>query len=113
MICNTYIEFYRTLADPAKMEIINSLKECPKNVSEISNRLRFEQSRVSHNLRRLKELGFVEVRVSGKNRIYTLNEKTIKPLLNLIKNHVDRYYHRYCKCKGEAKKKRWNQSHES
>ena len=107
MICDTYSQFFRTLAEPAKLEIIKALRESPKNVTEISKTLRFEQSRVSHNLRALKELGFVSVIPKGKSRIYEIDKKTILPLLQLIDKHVDTYYKHYCRCRGEEKKKRW------
>lgn len=107
MICNTYVQFFQSLADSSRLEIINILRKGPLSVSEISANLNFEQSRASHNLRKLKEFGFVKVQPNGKQRIYRLEEKTIVPLLNLIDEHVDRYYHHYCKCKGDDKKKRW------
>jgi len=107
MICNTYIQFFQTLADPSKLAIVTLLQKESKSVSEICNELNFEQSRVSHNLRKLKELGFVIVKPNGKERIYSIDEKSIKPLLKLIKTHVDKYYHNYCKCKGKTKKERW------
>ena len=107
MICNTYVKFFTSLSDPAKLEIIKSLREGPKNVGNLSKILKFEQSRVSHNLRKLKELGFINVRPKGKERIYEIDKKTILPLLKLIDGHVDVYYKHYCRCKGEAKKKRW------
>jgi len=107
MICQTYIQFFQSLVDPTRLEIIKLLREGPRTVSDISNKLKFEQSRVSHNLRKLKELGFVNMSPRGKERIYDIDKKTIKPLLKLIDGHVDKYYKHYCKCKGEAKKLRW------
>jgi ArsR family transcriptional regulator, zinc-responsive transcriptional repressor len=108
MICETYVQFFKTLADPAKLEIIKLLKESEMNVSQLCSTTKFEQSRVSHNLRKLKDLGFVTVKPNGKERVYDIDRKTILPLLELIDRHVDKYYHRYCKCKGEEKKKRWS-----
>ena len=58
------------------------------NVGEIEEKLKIEQSTVSHNLRRLKSCGFVEINVKGKYRYYNINEKTIKPLMNLIDIHM-------------------------
>ncbi|MBU90073.1 transcriptional regulator [Candidatus Woesearchaeota archaeon] len=107
MICNTYVQFFTPLSDPARLEIIKTLRESPKNVTQISKKLNFEQSRVSHNLRKLKELGFINVKPSGKERIYGLDKKTILPLLKLIDEHVDTYYKHYCKCHGQEKIKRW------
>lgn len=107
MICETYIQFFKSLTDPTRLEIIKTLREGSKGVSELCNELTFEQSRVSHNLRKLKELGFVTVTKKGKQRIYEIDKKTILPLLKLIDGHVDTYYKHYCRCKGETKKKRW------
>ena len=107
MICNTYIQFFSTLADPTKLEILRLLREESKSVNQICEELGFEQSRVSHNLIKLKELGFIDVEPHGKQRFYSIDKKTIKPLLNLINKHVDNYYHKYCECKGNAKLNRW------
>ncbi len=106
MICETYVQFFSSLSDPSRLEIIKSLRESPKNVSILSKELKYEQSRVSHNLRKLKQLGFVTYKPNGKERIYEI-DKSINPLLKLIDTHVDTYYKHYCKCRGEEKKKRW------
>ena len=106
MICETYVQFFSSLSDLSRLEIIKSLRDSPKNVSELSQTLNYEQSRVSHNLRKLKELGFVVQKPNGKERVYEI-DKTITPLLKLIDTHVDTYYKHYCKCKGDEKVKRW------
>ncbi len=108
MNCETYKRFFGTLADPTKLTILQSLEREPLTVSEICVVLDMEQSRVSHNLRTLKDLGFVSCTVEGRSRRYTLDEKTIKPLLALIQGHVDTYYKHYCKCRGVAKQQRWD-----
>lgn len=107
MICNTYVQFFTSLSDPARLEIIKTLREGPKNVGGLSKALKFEQSMVSHNLRKLKELGFINVKPSGKERVYEIDKKTILPLLKLIDKHVDTYYRHYCKCRGKDKIERW------
>lgn len=107
MICRTYEQFFRTLADPTKLCIISSLREGAKSVSDICACANFEQSRASHNLRALRELGFVNCRRVGKQMIYSLDETTVIPLLKMIDKHVDAYYRHYCRCVGKAKKKRW------
>jgi len=107
MICDTYVQFFGTLAEPAKLDILKLLREKPQNVTQISKKLNFEQSRVSHNLKKLKDLGFISVKPDGKQRIYEIDKKTILPLLALIDTHVDTYYNHYCKCVGEEKKTRW------
>ncbi len=100
MICKSYEAFFKTLADKSKLDIINLLSKRAMNVTQLCGRLGFEQSRVSHNLRVLKERGFVSVRQDGKERVYALDKDEITPILQLIDRHVDRYYRHYCKCRG-------------
>lgn len=49
------------------------------------------QTAVSHDLARLKRCGFVLSEVKGKFRNYKLNEKTIKPLMELIDKHMAQF----------------------
>lgn len=86
-----YEIFFTSLANPNRLQIVNILREGSKNVSEICRATGFEQTMVSHNLRRLERCGMVFVEQKGKNRYYTLNQKTIKPLLQLIDNHINQY----------------------
>ena len=46
---------------------------------------------MSHDLARLKKCGFVNSEISGQYRYYTLNEETIKPLMDLIDKHMEAY----------------------
>ena len=104
MSCETYKMFLGTLADETKLSMLQLLEKGPRTVGDISKQLNFEQSRVSHNLKKLKNLGFVDSEVKGKSRVYRLDEKTIKPLLKLSQKHVDTYYKHYCKCNQKREK---------
>jgi DNA-binding transcriptional ArsR family regulator len=64
------------------------LKEKPMSVTEICEKLNEEQSKVSHNLKKLTECRVLSVEQAGKNRIYSLNKKTILPILELVGKHV-------------------------
>ena len=101
MICKSYEPFFKTLADSSKLEIINLLSKGGLSVGEISEKLGFEQSRVSHNLKALVERGFLVVEKKGKSRVYSLDEKEIVPILKLVDKHVERYDKHLCKCTGE------------
>jgi DNA-binding transcriptional ArsR family regulator len=87
MKSNTYHTFFTNLANPLKIEIISSLKEKEKNVTELSRELKVEQSKISHALILLRHCNIVDVKPIGKQRVYSLNKKTIIPILNLIDNH--------------------------
>ena len=96
MLKNTYKIFFGTLNSKYRVEIINLLRKESKNVTEISKALNMNQTTVSHNLARLKKCGFVFVKNNGKERIYTLNSKTIKPLMMLIDQHMNTYCKKLC-----------------
>ena len=85
--CNTYHIFFKNLANELKVNIITTLKDSEASVGEITEKLGEEQSKVSHALASLNHCNIVESRQDGKQRIYSLNKKTILPLLNLIDKH--------------------------
>ncbi|PIN76140.1 transcriptional regulator [Candidatus Woesearchaeota archaeon CG10_big_fil_rev_8_21_14_0_10_37_12] len=99
MICHAYKSFFIVLADNCRLNIINLLSKGPLTVSDLCTKLGYEQSRVSHGLRTLKEHGFVVGKVKGKTREYALEPKLMIPLLKIIDEHVDKYHKQKCKCK--------------
>ena len=88
---NSYKIFFGTLVSEHRLKIINILRKDKKNVSEIMSELNLDQTSVSHNLARLKKCGFVKQKTDGKFRYYTLNEKTIKPLMEIIEKHMSQH----------------------
>lgn len=86
-----YKLFFKAFSNKTRFEIIDVLRNGPKNVSKIIKETGFEQSRVSHNLKCLIDCGFVENNRNGKQIIYSINKETIKPLLELIDKHIGRY----------------------
>lgn len=88
---NTYQFFFSALANPNRLQIINALRDSTKNVSQICESTGFEQTMVSHNLKVLEHHGMVFKEKQGKYRNYTVNTKTIKPLLEFIDSHMQEY----------------------
>jgi DNA-binding transcriptional ArsR family regulator len=86
-----YQFFFGALANPNRLQIINVLRNGKRNVGEISNLTGFEQTMVSHNLKVLEHHGMVFKEKKGKYRYYTVNTKTIKPLLEFIDSHMKEY----------------------
>lgn len=86
-----YKIFFGTLVSESRLRIINMLRKGKKNVSEIVDELKLDQTAVSHDLTRLKKCGFVDVETNGKFRYYKLNEKTIKPLMEIIDKHMSEH----------------------
>jgi len=84
-----YKLFFGTLTSKDRLLIINALRNRVKTVNELQKELRLEQTRVSHNLRRLRNCGFVKVAQQGKYRAYSLNKSTIRPLMDMIDKHME------------------------
>ena len=103
---NKYYLFFGNLANPLKIEIITELKEKDMSVLELSKKLTAEQSKISHALSSLKHCSIVNVKSQGKKRIYSLNKKTILPMLEII----DRHEKEFCgKCRAmEGRKSKIN-----
>ncbi|MEK6757878.1 MAG: metalloregulator ArsR/SmtB family transcription factor [Nanoarchaeota archaeon] len=87
MKCNTYHYFFKNLANPLKISIISILKNKECSVNDLVKELKEEQSKVSHALASLNHCNIVESKQKGKQRIYSLNKKTILPMLKIIDKH--------------------------
>ena len=94
---SAYHVFFTNLANPLKIDIITALKEKERgsSVGELAEKLKVEQSKVSHALALLKKCKIVNVEQEGKKRIYSLNKKTILPMLHMI----DKHSKSFCNCK--------------
>lgn len=103
MLKYPYKLFFGTLANEQRLHIINSLRKGPKNVTQICRELNYNQTTVSHSLRRLKTCSFVFVKRNGKERVYSLNKTTIKPLMELIDKHTDSFCKHLCYKKNGGK----------
>lgn len=97
---STYHIFFSNLANPLRISIITSLRKKEKNVGELSKELKVEQSKISHALKNLRNCKIVNVKQKGKERIYSLNKKTIVPILKLIDKHASTF----CDCECCANK---------
>lgn len=88
---SAYDRFLRTLCNRTRLAIVQSLMDGPKNVTRLTKDLGIHQTSVSHALNRLLVCGFVVVERNGKERIYSVNKKTIHPLMKLMEMHINNY----------------------
>ena len=96
---NLHRLFFKAFSNETRLEIINLLRNQPLTVSEICEKTGFEQSRVSHNLKCLENCGFIHYKKMRKWKIYSLDKKTILPLVKLLETHIERYKERLKACK--------------
>jgi DNA-binding transcriptional ArsR family regulator len=70
----------RALAEPSRFQIVELLRDGPRPVMDMVNRLSLHQSQVSKHLRELSDAGLVEVRVDAQRRIYALRPAPLQEL---------------------------------
>ena len=88
--------FFETLGNQTRWEIVHLLFNKPYRATDIAKKLSYEQSLVSHHLRRLETCGFVKADPNGTERIYRLNKETIAPLLILVDRHINKFCKKIC-----------------
>ena len=98
MNCKSY-HFFNVISNETRWKIINSLYDSEKYVSDICKDINEEQSKVSHNLKILLECNVVFSQREGKFIKYSLNKKTIKPLVKILNSHMIEF------CGGKCKKR--------
>jgi DNA-binding transcriptional ArsR family regulator len=75
-----YLNVFQTLADPARLRIVEALRGGEEAVNGIVARVGIHQSGVSRHLRILHERGFVRVRPVGQKRLYSLCSEPFREL---------------------------------
>jgi DNA-binding transcriptional ArsR family regulator len=83
--------FFKVLANPTRLDILEALQKEPRSVTEIAETLKQEQSMISHNLEPLEKCRFVFSERKEKQRIYSLNRETAEPLFELFDYHAQKY----------------------
>jgi DNA-binding transcriptional ArsR family regulator len=90
---------FKALSNQSRVGILNLLRNGPKNVGEISEALKMEQTAVSHNLKCLTFCGLVSNQRLGKTIEYALNQETVEPILRLADRHISKYASNLRTCK--------------
>ena len=63
---------FAVLAEPARRDILDLLREGERPVGDLVDHLRLSQPAVSKHLRVLRDAGLVEVRPDAQRRLYSL-----------------------------------------
>lgn len=78
-------EFFKALAHPLRIRIIDSLREGEIGVNDLCARLDVEQSTVSQQLALLRSRNIVTGRKEGQNVYYSIRDTAIFKLLDVAK----------------------------
>ncbi len=91
-IANFKAEFFKALAHPIRIRILDCLRNGEKGVNELSEILQIEPANVSQQLATLRVRNIVVGRKSGNNVFYSVSDPTLFRLLDVAKeifnNHL-------------------------
>jgi len=77
-------KFLRGFSDKSRLQILESIKNKEKTVSEIVQDLQGNQSNISQHLACLKGCGIIKGRQEGKYMYYSLRDEKVNELLSLF-----------------------------
>jgi DNA-binding transcriptional ArsR family regulator len=86
---------FNAVAEPRRRQILDVLAGGERPVNDLVERLGVAQPVVSKHLRVLRQVGLVDVREEGRQRIYRLNGRSLKPIHDWVKRYEDTWNERY------------------
>lgn len=91
----TTTDAFNAVAEPRRREILDLLSGGERPVNDIVALLGVAQPQVSKHLRVLREVGLVDVREDGRQRLYRLNGEPLKPIHDWVKNYARAWNERF------------------
>ena len=82
----TTADAFNAVAEPRRRQILDLLVGGERPVNDLVYELGLAQPQVSKHLRVLREVGAVNVRESGRQRLYRLNGRALKPIHDWVKD---------------------------
>jgi DNA-binding transcriptional ArsR family regulator len=83
----TTADAFNAVAEPRRRQILDLLVGGERPVNDLVRLLGLAQPQVSKHLRVLREVGAVDVREEGRQRLYSLNGQALKPIHDWVKGY--------------------------
>ena len=96
----TTTDAFNAVAEPRRRQILDLLASGERPVGDLVRGLGMSQPLVSKHLRVLREVGAVEVRDEGRQRLYRLNGRALKPIHDWVKNYERSWSERFDRLDG-------------
>jgi DNA-binding transcriptional ArsR family regulator len=91
----TTTDAFNAVAEPRRREILDLLADGERPVNDLVRELGVAQPQVSKHLRVLREVGVVDVRGDGRQRLYRLNGPALKPIHDWVKAYERTWSERF------------------
>src|SRR5919206_2746064 len=86
---------FKGVGEPRRRQIVDLLAQGERAVGDLVRELGLGQPQVSKHLRVLREVGLVEVRDQGRQRLYRLNGVALKPIHDWVKGYAALWSERF------------------
>jgi DNA-binding transcriptional ArsR family regulator len=83
----TTTDAFNAVAEPRRRQILDLLAHGERPVNELVFETGLAQPQVSKHLRVLREVGVVDVREQGRQRVYRLNGQALKPIHDWVASY--------------------------
>ncbi|MFC4080406.1 ArsR/SmtB family transcription factor [Amycolatopsis samaneae] len=91
----TTTDAFNAVAEPRRRQILDALIDGERPVNDLVRVLGLAQPQVSKHLRVLREVGVVEVRDDGRQRLYRLNGHALKPIHDWVTRYERTWSERF------------------
>jgi DNA-binding transcriptional ArsR family regulator len=91
----TTADAFNAVAEPRRREILDLLAGGERPVNDLVALVGLAQPLVSKHLRVLREVGLVEVREDGRQRMYRLNATPLKPIYDWVRPYEQAWSRRF------------------
>ncbi len=83
----TTTDAFNAVAEPRRRQILDVLAGGERPVNDLVRAVGLAQPQVSKHLRVLREVGVVDARDDGRQRLYRVNGQALKPIHDWVKNY--------------------------
>ncbi|HET9545454.1 MAG TPA: metalloregulator ArsR/SmtB family transcription factor [Gaiellaceae bacterium] len=91
----TTTDAFNAVAEPRRREILDLLAGGERPVNDLVHALGLAQPQVSKHLRVLRDVGAVDVRSEGRQRLYRLNGRALKPIHDWVSEYERTWSERF------------------
>jgi DNA-binding transcriptional ArsR family regulator len=91
----TTTDAFNAVAEPRRRQILDALAGGERPVNDLVRIVGLAQPQVSKHLRVLREVGAVDVREEGRQRLYRLNGHALKPIHDWVKGYERTWSERF------------------
>jgi DNA-binding transcriptional ArsR family regulator len=91
----TTADAFNAVAEPRRRQILDALAGGERPVNDLVDLLGLAQPQVSKHLRVLREVGLVDVRDEGRQRLYRVNGHALKPIHDWVSSYERTWAERF------------------